>query len=148
RPPTTTRPPLTVTVVPPTTSTVPPATTTAPPAVAAPTTTTPAEPESSSNTPWGWIALVLGLTALAIVAILLWGRRRSRAASWSAHHADLRRRTLVALDDVLAQGSVVAGQIEALAVEARDLERHAAGDQVAAVAPTRSALDELAEALE
>ncbi len=148
RPPTTTRPPLTVTVVPPTTSTVPPATTTAPPAVAAPTTTTPAEPESSSNTPWGWIALVLGLTALGIVGIVLWGRRRSRTASWSAHNADLRRRTLVALDDVIAQGSVVAGQIEALAVEARDLERHAAGDQVAAVAPTRSALDELAEALE
>jgi hypothetical protein len=145
--PTTTRPPLTVTVVPPTTSTVPVATT---PVAAPPTTTeTATEPTSSSETPWGWIALVLALTGLGILGIVLWGRRRSRGASWSAHVADLRRRTLIALDDVLAQGSVVAGQVEALAAEARDLERHAAGDEgTAAIAPVRAALDELAEALE
>jgi len=150
-PPATTRPPLTVTVVPPPPTTVPATTTTAPPAVAAPPTTTAAavEPASSSDTPWGWIALVLALTALAIAGVVLWGRRRSRSASWSAHYADLRGRTLVALDDVVAQGSVVAGQIEALAAEARDLERHASGEQATAtVAPLRSALDELAEALE
>jgi hypothetical protein len=147
--PTTTRPPLTVTVLPPTTSTTAqPATTTAPAAVAAPTTTSSAaEPEG--QTPWGWIALVLALTGVAIVGIVLWGRRRSRAASWTAHLADLRRRTLIALDEVVAQGSVVAGQIEALAAEARDLERHAAGDEAtSAVAPVRAGLDELAEALE
>jgi len=146
--PTTTRPPLTVTVVPPTTSTVP-ATTTTPPPAAAPATTAATEPVSSSETPWGWIALVLALTALGVVGIVLWGRHRSQTASWSAHFADLRRRTLIALDDVVAQGSVVAGQVEALAAEARDLERHASGDEAtAAVAPVRAALDELAEALE
>jgi hypothetical protein len=43
----------------------------------------------------------------------------------------------------------VAGQVEALAAEARDLERHASGDEAtAAIAPVRSALDELANALE
>src|SRR5262249_1960057 len=142
------RPPLTGTAVPPTTSTVP-ATPTPPPPVAATATTTATEPVSSSETPWGWIALVLALTALGIVGIVLWGRRRSQTASWSAHFADLRRRTLIALDDVVAQGSVVAGQVEALAAEARDLERHAAGDDAtAAVAPVRAALDERAEALE
>jgi hypothetical protein len=150
--PTTTRPPLTVTVLPPTTSTTAqPTTSTAPAPVAAPpttsTTSTAAEPES--ETPWGWIALVLGLTGVAIVVIVLWGRRRSRTASWTAHLDDLRRRTLIALDAVVAQGSVVAGQIEALAAEARDLERHAAGEQAtSAVAPVRAGLDELAEALE
>jgi hypothetical protein len=92
---------------------------------------------------------VLALTALGVVGIVLWGRSRSRGASWSAHDADLRRRTLIALDDVVAQGSVVAGQIEALAAEARDLERHASGDQASVtIAPVRAALDELAEALE
>lgn len=147
--PTTTRPPLTVTLVPATTSTAPaPATATAPVAVP-PTTTAAAEPASSNDTPWGWIALVLALTALGVVGIVLWGRSRSRGASWSAHAGDLRRRTLIALDDVVAQGSVVAGQIEALAAEARDLERHASGEQAAAtIAPVRSALDELAEALQ
>jgi hypothetical protein len=146
--PTTTRPPLTVTVLPPTTSTAAQPTTTAPATVAAPpTTSTAAEPES--ETPWGWIALVLGLTGVAIVGVVLWGRRRSRTASWQAHLDDLRRRTLIALDAVVAQGSVVAGQIDALATEARDLERHAAGDQAtSAVAPVRAGLDELAEALE
>jgi hypothetical protein len=144
--PTPTRPQLTVTL----TSTTPtvPATTTAP--VVTPTTTPTATTEpASGETPWGWIALVLALTGLAILGILLWGRRRSRRDSQSAHLADLRRRTLIALDDVVAQGSVVAGQIEALAAEARDLERHAPGDEAAgAVAPIRAGLDELAEALE
>ena len=141
-----TRPQLTVTLTS-TTSTLP-ATTTAPPPAATPTTTA-AEPTSSSETPWGWIALVLALTGLAILGILLWGRHRSRRASQSAHLADLRRRTLIALDDVVAQGSVVAGQVEALAAEARDLERHAPGDEATrAVAPVRAALDELAEALD
>lgn len=145
-----TRPSLTVTVVSPTTSTTS-ATTTAPAPVAAPTTTntTATEPATSGDTPWGWIALVLALTALAVVGILLWGRRRSSRAAQSAHLVDLRRRTLITLDDVVAEGSVVAGQVEALATEARDLERHAPGEQEsAAVAPVRAALDELAEALE
>ena len=148
-PPTATRPSLTVTVAPPTTSTIPATTTEPAPVAAPPTTTAAAEPASSNDTPWGWIALVLALTALGVAGILLWGRSRSRGASWSAHEADLRRRTLIALDDVVAQGSVVAGEIEALAAEARDLERHASGEQATAtITPVRSALDELAEALE
>jgi hypothetical protein len=145
--PTPTRPQLTVTL----TSTTPtaPATTTAPVVTPTTTPTVTTEPASSSETPWGWIALVLALTGLAILGILLWGRRRSRRDTQSAHLADLRRRTLIALDDVLAQGSVVAGQIEALASEARDLERHAPGEEAAGtVAPIRAGLDELAEALE
>jgi hypothetical protein len=145
--PTPTRPQLTVTLTA-TTSTVA-ATTTAPTTPAVTPTTTTSEPASSSETPWGWIALVLALTGLAVLGILLWGRRRSRRVSQSAHLADLRRRTLITLDDVVAQGSVVAGQVEALAAEARDLERHAPGDEAtAAVAPVRAALDELAEALD
>jgi hypothetical protein len=128
--PTTTRPPLTVTVLP-------------------PTNTASAETSTSNDTPWGWIALVLALAGVAALAIGLWSRRRSRASSWDAHLGDLSRRTLVALDDVVERGSVAAGQVEALAAEARGLERHAPNDQATAAAgQVRGGLDELAEALE
>jgi hypothetical protein len=75
---------------------------------------------SSSEKPWGWIALGVGL-GLAALAIGLWAwhRRRSGAEAWGARTADLNRRTLVALDAVVAQGSIVTGQMEALASEAR-----------------------------
>jgi hypothetical protein len=143
-PPTTTRPPLTITVAPlPTTSVE---TTTA---AAPPPTTTAAEPASSTNTPWGWIALVLALAGVGVLVIGLWSRRRSRASSWSSRIADLRRRTLIALDDVLERGSVVTGQAEALAAEARSLEAGAPGERERAEAGRlRESLDELVRTLE
>jgi hypothetical protein len=114
-----------------------------------PVATTAPEPASSEETPWGWIALVLAIAGVAALVLGLWSRRRSRASSWSTHLGDLTRRALVALDDVLARGSVVTGQIQALAAEARTLERHAPDDHAsAAAAQVRAGLDELAEALE
>jgi hypothetical protein len=113
-----------------------------------PVTTTAAE--SSSETPWGWIALGvgLGLAALA-VGFWAWHRRRSGARAWGGQTADLNRRALVALDDVLAKGSVVTGQIEALAAEARSLESRAPDDPSrAAAANVRARLDDLASTLE
>jgi hypothetical protein len=89
-------------------------TTTAP----APAPVAPAS-ESTSNTPWGWIILGVGLAAALLIGILVWHRHRAGAAAWGVKTADLNRRALVALDDVLAKGSVVTGQIEALAAEAR-----------------------------
>jgi hypothetical protein len=104
---------------------------------------------SSSSTPWGWIALGLGVAAILLIAFLLWHRHRAGAADWGAKTADLNRRSLVALDDVLAKGSLVTGQIEALASEARSLEAHAPDDPSrAAAANVRSRLDELAATLE
>jgi hypothetical protein len=152
-PPPTTRPPLTITVAPPpttsvetTTAAAPPPTTTAPPA---PPTTTAAEPAASTNTPWGWIALVLALAGVGVLVIGLWSRRRSRASSWSSRSADLRRRTLIALDDVLERGSVVTGQAEALAAEARSLEAGAPDERERAEAGRlRESLDELVRTLE
>jgi hypothetical protein len=152
--PTTTRPPLTITVAPPpttsiettTTSAPPPTTTAAPPP---PPTTTAAEPTSSTNTPWGWIALVLALAGVGVLVIGLWSRRRSRASSWSSKLADLRRRTLIALDDVLERGSVVTGHVQALAAEARALESGAPGEREQAEAGhLRASLDELVRTLE
>ena len=143
-PPPTTRPPLTITVAPPPTTSVE-TTTAAPP----PPTTTAAEPASSTNTPWGWIALVLALAGVGVLVIGLWSRRRSRASSWSSKNADLRRRTLIALDDVLERGSVVTGQAEALAAEARSLEAGAPGEREQAEAGRlRESLDELVRTLE
>jgi hypothetical protein len=120
------------------------------------TTTAPAPPpppapaaSSSSGTPWGWIALGVGIALVVLIAFLVWHRRRSGAVAWGAKTADLNRRALVALDDVLAKGSLVTGQIEALAAEARSLEARAPDDvSEAAAANVRSRLDELAAALE
>ena len=148
--PTTTRPSLTVTVAPPTTAeTTTAETTTTPAVVTPPPTTTAAETSSSDETPWGWIALVLGVAGLVALALGLWSRKRSRASSWGGHFADLSRRTLVALDEVRSQGSVVTGQIQALEAEARDLERHAPDERAtAAAAQLRGGLEELVGALE
>lgn len=50
---------------------------------------------------------------------------------------------------MLARGSLVNGQVQALATEARTLERHAPDDGAsAAAAQVRAGLDELAETLE
>lgn len=104
---------------------------------------------SSSSTPWGWIALGLALAAALVIGLVAWQRHRAGAAEWGAETADLNRRCLVALDDVLAKGSVVTGQIEALAAEAGTLEAHAPDDPSrAAAARVRGRLDDLAGTLE
>jgi pyruvate/2-oxoglutarate dehydrogenase complex dihydrolipoamide acyltransferase (E2) component len=123
--------------------------TTTAPAPPPPPPPAPAESSSSSETPWGWIALGIGLALVLLIALLIWHRRRSGALAWGAKTADLNRRALVALDDVIAKGSLVTGQIEALAAEARSLEGRAPDDvSKAAAANVRSRLDELASALE
>jgi len=144
-PATTTTPSRTITARPQTTTTATTTVSISP----VPATTAPEPTSSSGETPWGWIALVLALAGVAALLIGLWSRRRSRASSWASHLDDLRRRTLVGLDDVLARGSVVTGQVQALATEARTLERHAPDDAASRdAAQVRAGLDELAEALE
>jgi hypothetical protein len=105
---------------------------------------------ASSGSSWGWVALGIGL-GLAALAIILWAlhRRRAGAEAWGKQTADLNRRALVALDDVVARGSVVTGQIEALASEARSLESAAPDDPSrAAAANVVARLDELAATLQ
>jgi len=109
------------------------------------------EPVSSSdeNTAWGWIALLIAAAIAIGVGLMLWSRHRAGSASWSGAYADLRQRTLVQLDLVLAQGSVVTGQVQALSDEARRLESRAPNDRArAAAGATRERLDELARTLE
>jgi hypothetical protein len=131
----------------PTTTTAPGTETLTTTVITPPPTTTAAS--SSSSTPWGWIALGLGLAAALLLVLLLWRRHRAGAASWRKQAADLNRRCLVALDAVLAKGSVVTGQIEALAAEARALEKSPPDDAAkASVADVRARLDELAQALD
>ena len=114
------------------------------------TTATTAEPESSSDsTPWGWIALALALAAAAVLGLVLWRRRHTKAATWGRRLDDLSRRSLLALDDVVAQGSLVTGGVQTLADEARSLESSAPDDQSSsAAAALRVRLDDLAAALE
>jgi hypothetical protein len=134
-----TEPPVTVTTVETETTLIPvPATTAAT-----------AEPASADSTPWGWIALALALAAAAVLALVLWRRHRTNAASWGRRLDDLSRRSLLALDDVVAQGSLVTGGVQTLADEARSLESSAPDDQSSsAVAALRVRLDDLAAALE
>jgi hypothetical protein len=134
-----TEPPVTVTTVETETTLIPvPATTAAT-----------AEPASADSTPWGWIALALALAAAAVLALVLWRRHRTNAASWGRRLDDLSRRSLLALDDVVAQGSLVTGGVQTLADEARSLESSAPDDQSSsAAAALRVRLDDLAAALE
>ena len=95
--------------------------------------------------------LVGALLAVAgAVAFALWWRGRSHAEdAWSAQLADLARRSLVALDAVLAEGSLVTGQVEALAAEARGLEARSPDEAAqAASGQLRARLDELAGTLQ
>jgi hypothetical protein len=114
------------------------------------TTAEAAEPTSSDDdTPWGWIALGVALATAALVGLLLWRRRRAEAETWAGQLGDLSRRTLVALDDVLRDGSVVTGRIQALTAEAGSLESRAPDDAARATAGRlRGRLDELATTLE
>lgn len=62
---------------------------------------------------------------------------------------DLNRRCLVALDDVLASGSLVTGHVQALAAEAQLLEERAPDDlSRTAAARLRARLEDLAGTLE
>jgi type IV secretory pathway VirB10-like protein len=120
-----------------------------PPPPGPPPSSTVEDESSTSSTAWGWIALAVGLAVASLVGILLWRRQRAHAASWSTQLTDLSRRSLVGLDSVLTEGSVVTGQIQALAAEARSLEAHAPDDPSRADASRlRGPLDELAGALE
>ena len=114
------------------------------------TTPTTAEAESSTDsTPWGWIALALAPLAAAVLGLVLWRRRHTKAASWGRRLDDLSRRSLLALDDVVAQGSLVTGGVQTLADEARSLESTGPDDQSSsAAAALRVRLDDLAAALE
>jgi len=114
------------------------------------TTAVTAETVDSGSTSWGWIALGIGL-GLAALGVLLWAlhRRKAGAEAWGRATADLNRRALVALDDVVAQGSVVTGKIEALASEAHALESSAPDDPSrAAAGNVRARLDELASTMQ
>ncbi len=114
-----------------------------------PVATTGEPSSSSSDTPWGWIALGFGILAALLIALLLWHRSRAGASSWAARLNDLAGRALVTLDDVLAQGSVVTGQVEALAAEAAQLEARAPDAPAKTeAARLRGHLDELAATLE
>jgi hypothetical protein len=115
------------------------------------TTAATAEPASSTDdgTPWGWIALALALAAAAVLGLVLWRRHRTKAASWSRRLDDLSRRSLLALDDVVAQGSLVTGEVQTLADEARSLEASAPDEESGpAAGALRARLDDLAAALE
>jgi hypothetical protein len=80
---------------------------------------------------------------------LLWRRRQSAAASWSARLDDLTRRTFPTLDAVLAEGSLVTGQVQALSAEAATLVAQAPGERARTEAGRLgAALEELSHTLE
>lgn len=150
--PTTTSEPETTTVVQTQTvaTTVLPETTTTEPTTTEPIPTETVEPASSEgSSAWGWIVLAIAAGVGIAIAVVLWSRHRAGSASWSGAFADLIQRTFVTLDLVLAQGSVVTGQVEALADAARRLQARAPDDRARArAARLRAHLDELVRVLE
>jgi hypothetical protein len=92
---------------------------------------------------------VLALGGVGALAAGLWSRSRSRSSSWASKRADLSRRVLGELDEVLERGSVVTGHVQALADESRALEAKAPGAPAKAeAARVRASLDELVRTLE
>ena len=133
-----------------TVTTAPPAVETAPAPVTTAQTET-AEPVSStSDNSWAWLALALVFLAAVVVFLIVWNRHRGAACVVGARdERPTRRRSLVTLDAVVADGSLVTGQVEALAAEAASLEARAPGDaERADSARVRASLDELAETLQ
>jgi hypothetical protein len=136
--------------------TTPPETTPAPAVTTFEPETTPAEQQqptepaaSTTSTPWGWIILGVVLVAALVAGIAVSRRRQAGSAAWSGHMADLTQRCFVLLDDVVAQGSVVTGRVQALAAEAQTLETRAPDDlSRRAAGRLRAQLAELAAALE
>ena len=140
----------TATIIRPTTTTSPPPTTTSvEPAVSVESTTTVTPASSSSTSDWAWMALAVALLAALAIGFILWRRQRSGQASWAAQTEDLGRRSLLAMDDVLARGSIVTGKVQALAAEAESLEGRAPDQpSKASAALLRARLDDLAATLE
>ena len=138
--------------------TTPPETTPAPGVTIFEPVTTPVEPEqeqpaepaeATTTTPWGWIILGVVLVAALVAGIVVWRRRQAGSAAWSRHMADLTQRCFLLLDDVLAQGSVVTGHVQALAAEAQTLETRAPDDlSRRGAGRLRAQLAELAAALD
>jgi hypothetical protein len=95
------------------------------------------------------MALAVALLAALAIGFILWRRQRSEHASWAAQTEDLGRRSLLAMDDVLARGSIVTGKVQALAAEAESLEGRAPDQpSKASAALLRARLDDLAATLE
>ena len=112
------------------------------------TPTTSAE-ESSSDVPWGWIVLGAALLLALVAGVVISRRHRAADAASTASVEDFRSRCFLALDAVLARGSVVTGQIDALAAEARSLEARTSGEPARSEAGRlRASLEGLAGALE
>jgi hypothetical protein len=160
-PPELTAPPVTITttetatetrttiIIRPTITTSPqPTTTSVEPAVSVESTTTVTPASSSSTSDWAWTALAIALLAALAIGFILWRRQQSGHASWAAQTEDLGRRSLLAMDDVLARGSIVTGKVQALAAEAESLEARAPDEpSKASAALLRARLDDLAATL-
>lgn len=107
------------------------------------------EAASADDTPWLWIALAVALAAIAVIAFVVWRRRRATKQTWASRMDAVARRTLATLDEVVTAGSVVTGRVEALAAEARLLETQAPDEPARASAGAlRAGLEGLARALE
>ena len=105
--------------------------------------------EEADDTLWLWIAIAVALAVIAVIAFVVWRRRRAAEQTWAMRMDAIARRTLATLDEVVTAGSVVTGRVEALAADARLLETQAPSEPARASAGAlRAGLDELARALE
>ena len=104
---------------------------------------------SSDDTPWGWILLGAAVLVAAVLGLLAVRNRRAAGVALERRADDLQRRVLTTLDDVRLQGSIVTGRVQALAAEARSLERSADDDHDRRrLASLAAGLDALGQALE
>jgi hypothetical protein len=104
---------------------------------------------SSDDTPWPWIVLGALVLAAVVIGIFALRSRRAAAAELERRADDLARRSLTTLDDVRLQGSIVTGRVQALAAEARSLERKSDDEATRRrVGALGGALDALGSALE
>src|SRR3954471_8941450 len=107
------------------------------------------EAASADDTPWLWITLAVALSVMAVIAFVVWRRRRAAEQTWAMRMDAVARRTLATLDEVVTAGAVVTGRVEAIAADARLLETQAPDEPARASAGAlRAGLDELARALE